>query len=102
MRRRQPDDRIHPGNLGMMIMGNTRFVVNLRPGVPFNACIEEFRDGALRCWASHAFLNDRAAGIVDKHATQTAKDAFVWNDEVKKGRLASTKGGHQLFKVILP
>ncbi len=102
VRNRQPDERIHPGNLGMMIMGDKRFVVNLRPGVPFNACVEEFRNGGLRCWASYAWLNDRAAGLVKRHATKTEKGAFTWNEGVRRGRRFTIKGGHELFKVIFP
>ena len=102
MKRRQPDNRIHPGNLGMMILNGRRFVINLRPGVPINACIEEDRNGSLHCWASHKWLDNRAATIVDGHATKTETGAFTWNDEVKRGPLACIKGDHELFKVIFP
>jgi len=101
MRRRQPDNRIHPENLGMMILGDKRFVINLRPGVPFNACIEEF-DGSLRCWASHNWLDNRAAMVVDGYATKTEGGSFTWNNNVKRGRFVCIKGDHELFKVIFP
>lgn len=102
MRKRQPDNRIHPGNLGMVTLGNRRFVINLRSGVPFNACIEESSQGALRCWASHNWLDDRAATIVGRYANETPKGSFIWKDEVKRGSRACTKGGHELFRVIFP
>lgn len=101
MRRRQPDSRIHSGNLGMVILNGKRFVINLRPGLPFNACIEEI-DGALRCWASHRWLDSRAAMIVDGYATKTDGGSFVWNDDVKRGPFVCIKGDHELFKVIFP
>ena len=97
--RRQPDNRVHPENLGMMILNGKRFVINLRPGVPFNACIEEFKD-SLRCWASYNWLDNRAAMIVDGYATKTETGAFTWNEDVKRGRVACVKGDHKLFKVI--
>jgi len=101
MRRRQPDNRIHPDNLGMMFLNGKRFVINLRAGVPFNACIEEFQ-GSLRCWASYHWLDNRAAMVVDGNATKTEKDSFVWNDNVKRGAMACVKGNHKLYKIILP
>ena len=101
MRRRQPDNRVHPENLGMMVLNGQRFVINLRPGVPFNACIEEF-DGALRCWASHNWLDNRAAMVVDGYATKTDTGAFVWNDDVKRGPVVCVKGDHKLYKVVFP
>ena len=101
MRRRQPDNRIHPDNLGMMILNDQRFVINLRPGVPFNACVEEFA-GGLRCWASHNWLDNRAAAVVDGFATATEGGSFVWKDEVKRGPVACVKGDHKLYKVIFP
>jgi len=85
----------------MMILNGQRFVINLRPGVPFNACIEEV-DGCLRCWASYHPLTPEAADMVARHATQTETGAFTWNDEVKRGPLACIKGDHELFKVIFP
>lgn len=99
--RRQPDDRIHPDNLGMMILDGKRFVVNLRPGVPFNACIEQY-DGSLRCWASHNWLDNRAAGVVDGHATQTEGNAFVWKENIRRGPVACVKGDRPLYRVIFP
>jgi hypothetical protein len=101
MHRRQPDNRIHPENLGMVLINGKRFVVNLRPGVPFNACIEEF-DGALRCWASQNWLDRRASTIVDGFAEKTESGAFVWGDEVKRGPMVGLKGDHPLFKVVFP
>ncbi len=101
MRRRQPDNRIHPENLGMMFLNGKRFVINLRPGVPFNACIEEF-DGSLRCWASHNWLDQRAATVVDGYATPGESGSFLWNDDVKRGPRVGIKGDHELFKVIFP
>ncbi|MBD3426386.1 MAG: hypothetical protein GF409_04035 [Candidatus Omnitrophica bacterium] len=82
MRRRQPDPRIKRDELGSFTMNGKRFVVNLRPGVPRNACIEEFR-GDLRCWASHTWLTDEAAAFVRNNATQTENNAFVWLDKVR-------------------
>ncbi len=101
MRRRQPDNRIHPENLGMMFLNGKRFVINLRPGVPFNACIEEFQD-SLRCWASHHWLDNRAAGVIEGYAALSEGGSFTWNDDVKRGPMACTKGGHKLYKVIFP
>jgi len=101
MYRRQPDNRVHPENLGMMILNGQRFVINLRPGVPFNACVEEF-DGSLRCWASHNWLDNRAAIVVDGYANKTESGAFIWKDEVKRGPVACVKGDHKLFRVIFP
>lgn len=100
MQRRQPDDRIRPENLGMVTLNGKRFVINLCLGVPFNACIEEFR-GFLRCWASYNWLNRSAASLVDGHATQTGTGAFVWNNNVRFSRVSS-KGGHDLYRVIFP
>ncbi len=101
MQRRQPDSRIHPGNLGMMFLNDRRFVISLRPGFPFNACIEEV-DGQLRCWASHKWLDQRAALIVDNFATKTEGGSYVWNDDVKRGPFVCIKGDHELFKVAFP
>jgi hypothetical protein len=85
MRRRQPDNRIHRWELGSWtpVGGTKRFVVNLRRGVPYNACVETFRNGALRCWASHNWLDNEAAAFVRDNATQTDKGAFVWDEGVK-------------------
>jgi hypothetical protein len=86
MRRRQPDNRIHKHELGSFTPkpGKTRFVVNLRPGVPRNACVEEFREGALRCWASHTWLDETAAEYVRNNATfNVDQNSFVWNAGVK-------------------
>jgi hypothetical protein len=101
MRKRQPDNRIKRENLGVAIMSGKRFVVNTRPGVPFNACIEE-AGGSLRCWASHRWLDDRAALAVVEHATKTETGAFLWNKGVKLGSVACVKGDQRLYKVILP
>lgn len=101
MYQRQPDNRIRLGDLGMMILNGKRFVVNLRPGVPFNACIEEF-DGNLRCWASHEWLDTRAAMIVDRLATKTKTGTFVWNDDVRPGPVVCIKGGRRLYRAIFP
>lgn len=104
MRRRQPDNRIHRWELGSWTPtgGTKRFVVNLRRGVPYNACVETFRDGTLRCWASHSWLDDEAAAFVLANATPTGKNAFSWNDNVKQGRQARVKGDHELHEVISP
>lgn len=84
MRRRQPDNRVHKHELGSFTIHGKRFVVNLRPGVPRNACIEEFRNGGLRCWASHNWLDDRAAAFVRENAAFNAEqNHFVWNEGVK-------------------
>lgn len=80
--RRQPDHRIHMRDLGVLDLNGKRFVINLRPGVPFNACIEEFK-GSLRCWASHNWLDDEAAAFVRNNATPTDNNAFVWNEGVR-------------------
>lgn len=86
----QPDIRIHKRDLASFIIGGKRFVVNGRPGVPRNACVEEF-DGALRCWASHQWLDDEAAAYVKAHATYLPENnAFAWKPgvrilEVRKG-----------------
>ncbi len=84
--RRQPDNRIHKHELGSFTPGGVgrRFVVNLRQGVPRNACVEEFRDGTLRCWASHTWLDDDAADYVRDNASFDAeKNSFTWNEGVK-------------------
>lgn len=78
----QPDERIKRHELGSFTLGGKKFVVNLRPGVPRNACIEEFR-GALRCWASHTWLNDEAAAFVRENAVLTEQNAFVWKPGVR-------------------
>lgn len=84
MRQRQPDHRIHKHELGSFTSGTTKFVVNLRPGVPRNACIEEFRDGTLRCWASHTWLDDEAATFVRDNSTfRPEQNSFVWNAGMK-------------------
>ena len=101
MRYRQPDRRIQPRDLGMMALNGQRFVINLRPGVPFNACIEEF-DGSLRCWASYKQLTQEAADLVARHATQTKSGAFLWNDDVRRDRFRCHKGDHDLFQVVFP
>lgn len=77
----QPDNRIHKYELGAFTKNGKRFVVNLRPGVPYNAVIEEHDGGTLRCWASHRFLDEEAASFVKNNATKTDKNAFIW----KKG-----------------
>lgn len=82
MRRRQPDNRIRKYELGSFTMNGKRFVVNLRPGVPRNACIEQFGD-ALRCWASHRWLDDEAADFVRENSVQTENNAFVWKEGVR-------------------
>ena len=84
MRKRQPDTRIHKHELGSFTHRGKRFVVNLRPGVPRNACIEEFRKGGLRCWASHTWLDDKAADFVRTNATfNLDKNSFVWKNGVR-------------------
>lgn len=84
MRQRQPDYRIHKHELGSFTCRGTKFVVNLRPGVPRNACIEKFRDGTLRCWASHTHLDDEAAEFVRENSTfRSEQNSFVWNEGVK-------------------
>lgn len=85
----QPDNRLRVGDLGSFTINGRRFVVNLRPGVPRNACIEEF-DGALRCWASHTWLTPDAADFVRANAVPTDGNAFAWKPgvrvrEVRKG-----------------
>ena len=86
----QPDSRVHKNALASFTVAGTRFVVNGRPGVPRNACVEEF-DGSLRCWASKAWLDDAAANFVRANATfRPENNCFVWNDgvrvwEVRKG-----------------
>ena len=101
MRKRQPDNRIHFENLGMVTLGGKRFVVNLGPGVPFNACIENFK-GSLRCWASHRWLDSRAADLVDHFATETDGNAYIWRDEVIQGPVACIKGDRALYTVTFP
>jgi hypothetical protein len=101
MQRRQPDERVNPTNLGMMTLNGNRFVINLRPGVPWNACVEEFRN-KLRCWASHAWLDQEAADVVDEYATKTENGNFVWNDNIERGPIACVKAGHSLYKMIVP
>jgi hypothetical protein len=84
--RRQRDDRIHKRDLGSFTpdKGDVRFVINLRPGVPKNACIEQFRDGTLRCWASHTWLDDDAAEFVRDNTTfDSDRNSFTWNEGVK-------------------
>ena len=101
MRKRQPDNRIKRENLGVAIMSGKRFVVNTRPGVPFNACVEEDA-GVLRCWASHRWLDDDASEVVEKHATKTETGAFLWDDKVKLGPVACIKSDQKLYRAILP
>ncbi len=95
------DSRIHPRDLGMVTISGKRYVINLRPGVPFNACIEE-HGGALRCWASHNYLDRRATSIVEGFSTTSLDGAHVWDREVKRGRFACTKGDHEIYRVIFP
>ena len=86
MRTRQPDSRIHKDELGSFTPGNknSRFVVNLRQGAPRNACIEESRDGPLRCWATHTWLDDEAAEFVRANATfNESQNSFSWNDGIR-------------------
>ena len=83
MRRRQPDPRIRKHELASWTHGGKRFVVNLRPGVPRNACVEEFREGSLRCWASRTWLDDDATEFVRANSTQTENNSFVWNEGVR-------------------
>ncbi len=84
MRQRQPDSRIHKHELGLLNLDGQRFVVNLRRGVPFNSCVEKFRNGSLRCWASHNYLDDEAADFVRENSTfNPDTNSFVWNEGVK-------------------
>ena len=101
MQTRQPDERIGLKDLGMLVLDGKRFVVNLSPGVPFNACIEEV-DESLRCWASHRWLDDEAALFVYAAAQKNDSGAFVWDEDVKAGNLACVKGDWALLKVIIP
>lgn len=79
---RQPDNRIHKHELGSFTCNGQRFVVNLRRGVPRNACVEEFR-GKLRCWASRTWLDGQAARFVRQNAEfLEGNNAFVWKDGV--------------------
>ncbi|MFW9998092.1 MAG: hypothetical protein ACFFD4_38980 [Candidatus Odinarchaeota archaeon] len=56
--------------------------MNLRRGVPRNACVEEFR-GKLRCWASRTWLDGQAARFVRQNAEfLEGNNAFVWKDGV--------------------
>ena len=86
----QPDPRIRKENLGAFFIKGKRYVVNANPGVPRNACVEEF-DGALRCWASHQWLDDSAADFIRQNATYLPdNNAFIWKvgvrvPEVRKG-----------------
>lgn len=82
MSRRQPDNRIRASELGSLSLNGKRFVVNLRPGVPRNACIEEV-NGLLRCWASHRWLDDEAAAFVRENSVKTENNAFVWKEGVR-------------------
>jgi len=89
MRRRQPDRRIRVRDLGSFTINGKRYVVNLRPGVPRNACIEEY-DGGLRCWASRTWLDDEAAAFVRDNSEPASHNKFIWNKgirvrEVRKG-----------------
>lgn len=101
MRKRQPDNRIRPENLDMMVLKGKRFVINLRLGVPFNACIEDL-DSVLRCWASKDWLDERAALVVDSFATKTQRGSYLWNENVKRGPFVCIKGGYDLFRVVFP
>lgn len=75
----QPDERIGVRDLGYFFFNGRKYVVNRRPGVPHNSCIEEF-DGKLRCWASKVWLDDEAAQIVRERATYLPEsNAFIWN-----------------------
>lgn len=78
----QPDSRIRKYELGSFTLEGKKFVVNLRPGVPRNACIEEF-DGGLRCWASHTWLDNDAAAFVRENSVPTKNNAFVWKPGVR-------------------
>lgn len=86
----QPDDRIRRRDLAALFVDGKRFVVNGRPGVPRNACVEQF-DGGLRCWASRQWLDDDAANYVRNNAKYLPdSNSFVWNIgvrvwEVRKG-----------------
>jgi len=76
--------KIHKHELGSFSINGKRFVVNMQPGVPRNACIEETVDGNLRCWASHTGLDRRAADFVRANATfNPARNHFTWNDGVR-------------------
>lgn len=76
----QPDNRIGIRDLGHFFFNGKKYVVNRRPGVPRNACIEEF-EGKLRCWASKIWLTDDAAKVVRENATFNEKqNHFTWND----------------------
>lgn len=83
MRRYQFNDRIRRHELGSFTVNGKRFVVNLRPGVPRNACIEESRNGSLRCWASHKLLDREAVQFIRENAVWTENNAFVWKDGIK-------------------
>jgi len=86
MYQRQPDDRIHVKNLGSFTPDGKgkRFVINLKQGVPRNACIEKDRDGVLRCWASHSWLDEEAAAYVRENATFNPEgNSFCWNEGVR-------------------
>ena len=84
------DNRIQKRDLGSFTVKGTRLVVNLQPGVPRNACIEEV-DGVLRCWASREPLDQEAADYVRENAIyRPENNTFVWKDgvmawEVRKG-----------------
>lgn len=86
----QPDPRIGKRDLGAWFHDGKRYVVNARPGVPRNACVEQF-DSALRCWASHQWLDDEAANYVRANATYSPEqNAFLWKvgvrvPEIRKG-----------------
>ena len=80
----QPDQRIHKFELGSFTNNGKRFVVNLRPGVPRNACIERINENSLRCWASHTFLDHKAAKFVEEHAVfNPERNHFTWKEGVK-------------------
>lgn len=76
----QPDRRIKIRDLGVFSHNGQRFVINNRPGVPRNACIEE-ANGYLRCWASHEPLAPEAAEFIRRHADFDPKfNRFTWKD----------------------
>jgi hypothetical protein len=76
-------------DLGYLYLEGKRFVVNTRPGLPRNACVEE-EGGQLRCWASRSPLTAEAESFVRDNASPTGHGTFVWNEgvrvrEVRKG-----------------
>lgn len=87
---------IEPEELGWTLIQGRPYVVNTRPGVPFNACIEEY-DGRLRCWASHAELTAEAARLVESFASPSPTGAFVWRETVPRGVYLGMRGGREVF-----